>query len=191
MKHTSSLAALALVAGLTASQTALAQGTCGSIQFSPSILSQFPEAPNACLGIETRNGRPFAHFEGEIVGVSGQQVRARFRLPNGDYSQTYTFTPRSDARVTIQGQQYRYRDLSRGQELDVYLPPDRWEFQLPETEVFASATTVETVTPAVVTTSAVAASLPRTATPLPLFGLLAGFFTAFGIGLTIVRRRFF
>jgi hypothetical protein len=187
-----SAATLVLIAGLASSQGAIAQGACGDVRFTGPVLSQFPEAQEACLGIETREGRQYAHFEAEIQGVSGQQVRARFKLPNGQYSETFSFTPSSNARVTIAGQQYRYRDLARGQELDVYLPPDRWELNVPETANFASATVVETVTPAPITSGAVAAAtLPRTATLLPFLGLMGGLLTELGVGLTLIRRRFF
>ena len=192
MRNTVPLTALALIACLGGSQSALAQGgACGDIQFAASILSQFPEAPAACLGVETRNGQQFARFRGEIRDVIGRQVSARFELPAGGYSKTYQFTPNSNARVTIAGQTLRYTELQRGQELNIYLPADRWEFNVPETETLAAAPTVERVTPAVVTTGAVAANLPRTASPLPLLGMLGGLLTAVGLGLTVIRRRFF
>ena len=193
MRNTISLAAVALIACFASSQSALAQGACGDIRFTGPVLSQFPEAPAACLGVVTREGRQFARFRGEIVSVSGQQVRARFELPGGGYSQTFAFTPDSNASVTIRGQRYRFRDLSRGQELDIYLPPDRWEFNVPEEPDFAQSATVVTAAPAVSTAGAVAAAptLPRTATPLPFLGLMGGLLMALGLGLTAIRRRYF
>jgi hypothetical protein len=176
------------------SQSALAQaGACGAITFGPAVLSQFPEAPAACLGVETRDGQQFAHFRGEIRDIRGSQVRARFELPGGGYSKTYSFNPSREARVTIRGQRLRYSELQPGQELSIYLPADRWEFNVPETETLAAAQTVERLTPAVDTSGAVAAAptLPRTAAPLPLLGLLGGLLTALGVGLSVVRRRFF
>jgi len=181
------LASLALVGGLAAGQSALAQGKCGAVTFTGAIISQFPEAGNACLEIVTREGKQYAHFKGEIVSVSGSQVRARFELPNGGYSKTYAFTPNPDARANIKGTRYRFRDLTKGQELDIYLPPDRWEFVVPETETLAAAPTLEVVQVTTVTTAAPAA-LPKTASPVPLLGLLSGMLALLGFGLLLARR---
>lgn len=185
MKNTMGLlASLALVGGLAATQSALAQGGCGAVNFTGPVASQFPEAPNACLDIATREGKQYAHFKGEIVSVSGSQVRARFKLPNGQYSQTYAFTPKSGSRVKIAGQTYRFSELQKGQELDVYIPPDRWEFEVPETENFAAAP-VETYRVTTVTVG----SLPHTASEVPLVGLLSVVLLTLGTGLTLIRRR--
>ena len=182
------LASLILSGSLAATQSAFAQGGCGDITFTGPVASQFPEAKNACLEMVTRNGQQFAHFKGEIVGVSGNQVRARFKLPNGQYSKTYSFTPQSGARININGARYRFNELSKGQELDVYVPPDRWEFNLPETENFAAAPPADVVRITTITVAA-APTLPKTASSVPLVGVLSVVLLALGTGLTLIRRR--
>jgi hypothetical protein len=182
------LASLTLFGGLAATQSALAQGGCGNVTFTGTVAQRFPEAKDACLEMVTKNGQQFAHFKGEIEGVSGNQVRARFKLPNGQYSKTYAFTPDPATRININGTRYRFSELSRGQQLDVYLPPDRWEFDVPQTESFASAAPADVVR---ITTITVAASptLPKTASSVPLVGLLSVALLALGTGLTLIRRR--
>jgi len=174
---------------LSWSHATLAQGNCGNIQFGPSITSQFPNARNACLDVVTREGRQFAHFKGRITRVSGNQVEAEFKLPDGTYGRPVSFTPPAEQRLRIAGQTYRFRDLSRGQELDVYLPPDRWEIAVPQdpTQEFVAAATITTVVLADVPQRV--AALPRTASPLPFLGLLGGLFTALGMALVGVRQR--
>jgi hypothetical protein len=180
------LASLTLLGGLAATQSAVAQGGCGNVTFTGPVASQFPEAKNACLEMVTRNGQQFAHFKGEIVGISGGQVRARFKLPNGQYSQTYAFRPDPATRININGQRYRFSELQRGQELDVYLPPDRWEFDLPETDNFAAAPDVVRIT---TITVGATPTLPKTASSVPLVGALSVVLLALGTGLTLIRRR--
>jgi hypothetical protein len=182
------LASLTLIGGLAATQSALAQGGCGDINFTGDIGSRFPEAKNACLDMVNKNGQEFAHFKAEIMGVSGNQVRARFKLPNGQYSQTYAFTPQSGSRINIAGQRYRFNELSRGQELDVYLPPDRWEFDLPASDNFAAAAPADVVRVTTITVAA-APSLPRTASSVPLVGALSVVLLSLGTALTLIRRR--
>jgi hypothetical protein len=189
MKRLSGLisAATCLIA-LSWSQVGLAQGNCGDIQFSGDISSRFPDAPDACLGIVERDGQQYARFEARIVNVSGQRITAEFKRPDGSYGTPVSFVPDSDARVRIQGRSYRYRDLSRGQELSVYLPPDRWEIAVHTAENvdFEAAPAVTLV--ALTEPSPVVSALPRTATPLPLLGLAGVLFMGLGVVVAAVRR---
>ena len=77
----------------------LAQGNCGNIVFGEAITSQFPNARNACLGVVTREGREFAHFQARIRNVRAGQVEAEFKLPDGTWGRPAAFTPASDGRV--------------------------------------------------------------------------------------------
>lgn len=168
--------------------------SCDDVEFSSDITSRFPRAQEACLGIVEKAGRQYAKFTARIERVSGGSVRAKMLLPDGSYSrETVTFEPASDARVNIQGRSYRYRDLSRGQEVNIYLPPDRWAIatHTDESTDFESApaATVATVPLQTVEEPEATASLPSTASPLPLFGLLGGLFVAMAAGLTALRRR--
>lgn len=128
------------------SQAGLTQGGCGEVQFSDEINQRFPKARDACIEIVERDGKPYAHFQAEIVSVRGDTVQAQFKAPDGTRSRTIAFTPPSDARVQIAGRSYRYSELTSGQELDVWLPPDRWEIVVPQ-DASADFTSVEVVTP--------------------------------------------
>jgi hypothetical protein len=180
-------AATALLA-LSWPLSSMAQGDCGEIQFGTAISSQFPNARNACLDIVRRDGREFAHFQARVVRVRGNEVEAEFKLPDGTYGRPVSFTPSPDARVNIGGRSYRYRDLSRGQELDVYLPPDRWEMVVHEdpNADFATAATISTVALAEPTPQT-AGVLPRTWTVLPLLALVGAVLTVLGAAVGVLR----
>jgi hypothetical protein len=190
MKNSGLIAAGLLGATLCAVQPASAQTGCEDIVFSSAITNRLPEAEESCLGVQSREGELYAHFQAEVVGVSGNTVRAKFRQPDGEYSETYAFEMQSDDRVTIDGRKYRYRDLSRGQELDIYLPGDRWEFYIPEEEDFTVATTVAVAMP-YEPAQMEPETLPKTASPLPLLGAIGGLLTMLGLGLIAIRRRLF
>lgn len=190
-KSSSLVGVAATLLALSWSSAGVAQGNCGNIEFGPQITSQFPNARNACLGIVQRGNEQFAQFHMRIRNVRGSQVEAEFRLPDGTYSRPVTFTPPADARARIDNRSYRFRDLSRGQELNIYLPPDRWALAAPQDDqefvVAEQITIVEFSEP----TQQVAA-LPRTATPLPLLAVLGGLLTALGgavAGLRYGLRR--
>jgi hypothetical protein len=191
------IAATAVLLGLSWSQWSFAQERCGDIAFSADINNRFPNARNACVGIVERGGKPYAHFQARIVAVRGNTVEAQFKAPDGTYSKTIAFTPPSDARVKIQGRSYRYGELTRGQELDVYLPPDRWEIEVardadPNVD-FLTAQQVEPV-PLTEPTTQLAAALPATAGALPFLALLGTLLLLWGGGLAaldawLVRLR--
>ena len=171
------------------SQSTFAQGNCGAIAFSDAISSRFPNARNACLDVVERGGKQLAHFQARVTRVRGNSVEAEFKLPNGKYGRPVTFTPPADARTRIAGQSYRYTDLNRGQVLDVYLPPDRWEIVVPQDATdFATAPTVASVALADVAPQ-VAAALPSTASFMPLLALLGAVLSGLGACVARVRLR--
>jgi hypothetical protein len=174
-------------------QSSLAQLSCDDLTFTGPVARQFPDARDACLGVETREGRPYAHFNARIRNVRSNIVEAEFKLPDGTYGRPITFSPDPDARVRIAGRDYRYRDLSRGQELDVWLPPDRWEIVVPADpeQSFAAAPTVAVFAISEPTPALAANTLPRTASVLPLAGALGGLLTVLGFAVARIRRRLF
>lgn len=193
MRNLISIAALAatLLVALW-SPSGMAQGNCGNIVFGPAITNQFPNAKQACLGVVTRDGRQFAYFEARIRDVRGNTIEAEFKQPDGTWGNPVSFTPDSNARARIAGQSYRYRDLNRGQELNVYLPPDRWEIAA-QTDAAAEFETAPAVTFAALEPAAPApqrvAALPSTGSPLPLLALVGALLAALGAGVVAPLRR--
>jgi hypothetical protein len=193
VKNSSIIGAASVLLALSWTQATPAQGNCADIQFTGPIAREFPNARDACLGVVTRDGRQFAHFQARVTNVRGNTIQAEFKLPDGTYGREISYTPDPEARVRIAGRTYRYRDLARGQELDVYLPPDRWEVAVqsdPEVS-FAAAPTVVFVTVAQPATTVAANTLPRTGSLVPLVGALGGLLTVLGFAVAGIRRRFF
>jgi hypothetical protein len=171
------------------SQPGLAQGNCGGIDFAADITQRFPNARNACLDVVEKDGEQFAHFQARIARVSGNSVEAEFKLPNGTWGRPVSFTPASDARVRIQGQTYRYRDLSRGQELDIYVPESRWAIAVQNDPAATFVASTLSIVQLEEPSPALASSLPRTASVLPLLGSAGALLTGFGFALAFLRRR--
>ena len=177
------------LAALSFGAPALAQN-CEGIDFAPRVLQQFPEAPFFCQEIVEKNGEMFARFDTEFRGTTRNGVRARFRSADGRLSDTYEFDADLNNRVHVGQQAIRYRDLPRGQRMNIYLPSDRWEFHVPEEEAFVVTTVVLIAIPREVEEepSSTGGMLPSTASPLPLIGLAGGLFMLLGFGLRKLRR---
>jgi len=195
MNGSSLAGAAGVMLALSCMPSALAQQTgCRDITFTGPIAREFPNARDACLDVETRSdGRQYAHFQARITRVRGNTVEAEFKMPDGTYGRPISVTPDPDARVRIAGRSYRYNELARGQELDVYLPPDRWEIAVAsDSDVdFAAAPTVELFALSDPSPAVAATTLPRTASPVPLVGALGGLLTALGVLVLAIRRRWF
>ena len=193
-KTTSLIASSALLVALFTAAPAQAQMTCDDIDFTGPQAQRFPELRSACLGVVQRDGRNFAKFTAELQRIAGTTVYAKFKLPDGGMTDTYKFDVPPEARVTVDGRQYRYRDLGKGAEVNMYVPDDRWEIHVPETDDFSTAAAVAVATPALHDEDEAAddmvAALPKTASPLPLIGLMGGLLTSLGVLLYGVRRRF-
>jgi hypothetical protein len=193
VKNSSIVGMAGTMLALLWTQSTLAQQSCRDITFTGPVAREFPNARDACLGVETREGRPFAHFQARITNVRGNTVGAEFKLPDGTYGRPISFTPDPGSRVRIAGRSYRWNELSRGQELDVWLPPDRWEVVVPADpeQSFAAAPTVAAFAISEPAPALAANTLPRTASVLPLVGVLGGLLTALGFAVAGIRRRFF
>ena len=80
----------------------------------------------------------------------------------------------------------RWWDITSGQQMDIFLPPDRFEVATHSDETDDFAATAATVTTVTVTRSA---ELPTTASIVPLLGVLGSLCVAIGAGLNLTRRK--
>lgn len=175
---------------LAASPVALAQDApgCADLEFAKEITDVLPQANQACREVVMKDGEPYARFTAEIVSNQARTVRAKFKRADGTWTESYKFRPDQKARIHIQGQSYRWSEIDRGQQLDVYLPPDRFEIATHEDPNVAFEETAVVV--AFVTVErAPREELPTTASLLPLAGALGALFVALGAGIRLFRRR--
>ncbi len=171
---------------LAASHESAGGLTCADVEFKSMITDALPNANDACLSVVEIDGRPFAEFKAEIVRNRGATTRARFQRADGSWTDVYEFTPDKSRTIRIGGRSYRLRDMQRGQQLNIYLPPDRFEVAVADDDDLA------TVPLTLVTVTAVrmpaAAELPTTAGLVPLIGMLGGLSVALGGSLAAIRR---
>jgi hypothetical protein len=190
---TSLIASSALLVAMFTAAPAQAQLTCDDIDFTGPASQRMTQAEMraACLGVVQREGRNYAKFSAELQRIAGTTVYAKFKLADGGMSDTYKFDLPPEARVSVDGRQYRYRDLGQGAEINLYVPDDRWEVHVADSDDFATAATVAAATPVYHDEGEdMVAALPKTASPLPLIGLMGGLLTGLGVLLYGIRRRF-
>ena len=180
MLRSISIAIVAVAASCLLGTTAFAQGpdlTCDDIEFTSLVTSQYPDVADACQDVVERDGRRYAQLRAEMVRylpVSGE-VRLRFKDRDGDYGEVVAIKPQAPLNIRLGGQRVALRNVARGQEFNIYLPPDRWAVASLEGDVVVEELyDVE--------------ELPGTASPFPLIGALGAGLLGLGGALSLRRR---
>lgn len=162
--------------------------TCDEITLGSAITGPYPDAQEACLEVVERDGRNYVKMEVELTRPGApNRLTFKFKHADGSFGPTHTINPPLDWRARIGGRNYRARELGSGQELTVYLPPDRWEAHIASSEMDVETFNFIVITPA--EPEPQQRMLPATASNMPLFALF-GALALFGAAtLRIARGR--
>jgi hypothetical protein len=187
----SGLVLTAMSATATARDEDMTGLTCDDIVYNYTATAQRSDVTGAdidaaCRDVVELDGQKFAKIKAELTNVRGNNATFHFILPDGTRSDRHQVTVAPEWRAEIQGRSYRMRDLTRGQELNIYVPADRFEVHVASTESEFVAYTPVAMSAA--DDSSSSAMLPATAGALPLFGLFGGL-ALFGASLIRVFRR--
>jgi hypothetical protein len=162
---------------------------CGGVQWSEEALRTYPTIASACQGVEQRNGKTYVKFSGTVQRNAnrGKQVTVNFK--DGGM---ITLTPPAETRLYVNGKRKAVSELQRGDALNFYIAEDRLAAQFPESD----APTAQYVIVPIATgdqpdssNEQLAATLPSTASPLPLLALCGFLSMGLGAALTILRKR--
>lgn len=153
--------------------------SCEDIEFSSLMTEKYADIEKACLDVVEKDGRKFAEVKIEVTRVMGNRVSFKFINEDGTGSDIHSSTLPTSFRAKIDGENVRARELAKGQELNIYLPSDRWAIlniadDIPDEDLYIEMAAYET--------------LPDTASPLPLYGLLGMLLLSIGTALGFVRR---
>lgn len=123
------LAAAACVAMLAVPAIAGAQAAngCASVNFGPQVLAAFPKIADACQGLVTKNGEPFARFTAEVRSANADTVTVHFLDRNNKPVSEVVFAVNNpDARINVSGTPTRVSRLQRGTQVTFYIHHNRW-----------------------------------------------------------------
>ena len=182
---TLSAIALSAFALPAAAQTDL---TCADIDFTAEMRARYSDIDKSCLDVVEINGERFAKMNVELIRTRGNTATFKFKHNDGTFGPVQTATLPADWRAEIGGREYRIRELTRGQELNIYLPSDRWEADLVAPAATYTAYTGYTMMEDTEEETTMAA-LPSTASPLFAIGGLGGLALMLASALGIYRRR--
>ena len=180
--------ALALSAGQVAAQENASTAdmvkeapTCADLNWSAEVLAANPDIGISCQAVYEKNGSLFAKVSIEVIRVRGNRMTFRPLHTDGTKGDSRSIQLDSSWRAEIGGRSYRASDLMRGQQLNVYIPEDRFALAVEDADGPDEADMVMIEDEVV--------EMPTTASPLFLIGLAGGAFLALGGLLSSVRRR--
>jgi hypothetical protein len=162
--------------------------SCDGIRWSEAALKEYPNIASACQAVEERNGKTYVKFQGKVDRNinRGKQVAVNFK----DGS-TLTLSPPENMQVYVDGRKTSVANLQRGDELNFYVPEDRFAAQFAQDETpqpqFVAVPIMYRETYSETTPERSAANLPATASDLP-FSALGGFMLL-GLGGALSLRR--
>ena len=174
--------ALSLSAGsLMAQDKVESTVTCADLNWSAEVLAANPDIAAMCQTVYEKDGRLFAKASIEVVRVRGNRMTFRPLHTDGTLGDSRSVQLDSSWRAEIGGRSYRASDLMRGQQLNVYMPEDRFALAIHDDDGPDEADLV------VIEEEVV--EMPTTASPLFLIGAAGGAFLALGGLLSGLRRR--
>ena len=169
--------------------------SCAEVAWDEELLALYPRIAEGCQEVLISEGEKWARFDADFASSDTRDgtVTLNFKNRAGNPMGNVTLKPAPEQRVSIDGRSYRFSELTRGQQLNVYIPERMFAVAIepgapPEqlAQIVVEPTRLAQADPA---PTQVAQQLPSTAGPLPLF-LLAGLASLLsGLGLA-VRRRF-
>ena len=177
------IAVTGLGAAMMAS-TAIAQQestvTCDDLNWTAEVLAANPDIRETCRAVYEKDGRLYAQAKIEVVRTRGNTMTFRTIHTDGTKGDSRSATMDPSFRAQIAGRSYRVSDLNRGQELNVYLPEDRFALVVEDDDGPDEADLVMIED---------AVDMPTTASPLFLIGAAGAAFLALGGVFGAVRRR--
>ena len=171
--------ALSLTMGQAMAQDAAP--TCADLNWSAQVLAANPDIAKSCRAVYEKNGKMYAKVAIEVVRIRGNRMTFRPQHTDGGMGDSRSVQLNNSWRAEIGGRQYRASDLMRGQELNIYIPEDRFAL------IIEDADGPDEMDIVVIEEEVV--EMPTTASPLFLIGLAGGAFVALGGLLSGIRRR--
>jgi LPXTG-motif cell wall-anchored protein len=157
--------------------------TCGDLVWSAQVLAANPDIAESCQGVYERGGQLYAKVSIELQRVRGNRLTFRPKHMDGSMGSPRSIVVDNAWRATIDGREYRARDLLAGQELSVYIPEDRFALAVAD-DMLAEDAEIELIG---IEEAMTVTAMPTTASNL--YTVLAGGLAFLGLGAFLTRRR--
>jgi len=165
---------------------------CSGVNWSDDMLQRYPTIGSACQSLEAHAGVTYVKFSGTVVRTKNQGRDLTLDLKGGG---EVTVRMPEKTKLSMDGRVTPISELQRGDHLNFYVPQNRVAAEFyavdepPEAAPAIVAPFEKTPKLVVETHQRLAATLPRTASDLPLLVVSGLLLLCLGAGLTIARLR--
>jgi LPXTG-motif cell wall-anchored protein len=167
---------------------------CSGIRWSQKALAAYPTIAAACEGVQQRDGKTYVKFTGTVKRNVNRGERLVVDFNEGG---EITLTPPRETKLYVNNKPATVAELRPGDELNFYIAEDRLAAQFPQTEAMEIQTARLVIVPIMIGEPAqsermaerMAATLPSTASSLPLLAVGGVALIGVGVLLTLYRRR--
>jgi hypothetical protein len=182
--------------------------SCTEVNWAKDLLDQYPRIAEGCQEVVLADGVKWARFKADFVRSDSRDntVTLNFENRQGRPMGNLVLQPATTQRVSINGREYRFSELARGQELNLYVPEGMFAVAIEPgapreqlAQIVRQPASPAQANPAQsqllaqgdrAPASSSTRRLPATAGPLPLLAVGGLMSLLGGLGLAI-RRRFF
>jgi len=99
---------------------------CSDLHFGAAFLQKYPHALDACIEArQDKSGAKYAKFHAKIYLNGSDRTTVQLLDAKGDTKTTFSFKPKPDSKITVNGKKTRVQDLSAGDELYFWVPETR------------------------------------------------------------------
>lgn len=102
--------------------------SCAEVRWSASVLSKYPNISDACQSIQMRDGKSFAMLEGTVDDIANDGRKITVDFEDGG---ELTLAPTTSTTLYVEGEETSFANLREGQELNFYIPEDRFQAEFP------------------------------------------------------------
>ena len=169
-------------------QTPSVDLSCGDVEFNDDILAKYPEMREACMDVIEHEGDNYAKLEARVVRPGLNKLVLKYKLQDGTWGKNYeTDDIPADYRVYVDGQKTRIRNLTKGQDLNIFVLLGG-QYAMSLADIDQDEALDEAAIEIALVEIEILEELPATASFLPLAGLLGVAFMALGGALTLRRK---
>jgi len=136
MRRRIAISAVALLV-LTVAPLAAQDVTCDDIVFDHAAMTVYPQVAEACLGVVVAEGGERYVVMKALVRQPAvvKTVGLAFQHRDGTWGDPQSITVSDDFRVVVGGEAKNVRDLTRGEEINVFLREGRWTVAMTDLDV--------------------------------------------------------
>jgi hypothetical protein len=98
---------------------------CSALKFSQEFLAKYPKAPAACIEAREYKGKRYAKFNAQVYISDPAFMTVRLLNTKGDTLTTFSFKPRPDQHVNVDGQEKKFHDLVVGEKMSFWVSETR------------------------------------------------------------------